>query len=412
MARHQKGGSKLKNIGFLFIRKGEIKEMARHQRGSILILSLLIIFVGAIIMAALMANLTTAMSATSASDERSLTYYAADSGVEDAVFWLNQGQELAGWTETEEEQWEREPYEINGRTVVVSVEHTGNHIYKITSRAITDSGANNRVESYISAPIGLDLTPFADNVITGDSSVVVRGNKGDVRGNITYVDSIECPGDPNCEESINGTITQDPDGIDWWPETEQLIEYFSDEVDKTDPYPWDSIEVTVTPTIGPLYRDGDLIIRSSVEGEYLTLTGTIYVTGELSIGQHDKEFTLDLNGQNIFVENPFTEAETCGDSVLVVGGKCTIIGAGSIIGIGDVCLLPSVAHGDDSFMLIMSAEGDTKFQPIGDFYGCIAGRTLVDVSPNIYMTQSIVDFPLDFPGAVKTLEILTYSIIK
>ena len=157
--------------------------------------------------------------------------------------------------------------------------------------------------------------------------------------------------------------------------------------------------MAANPTIGPLYRDGDLNIRSSVEGAYLTLNGTIYATGDITIGASDKNFTLDLNGQAMFAEGSLT-----------IGGKCTVIGSGAIIALGNIVTLPSVSNTSDDYIAILSVEGSVTFQPSGDFYGSISGAAGVDVSPNTCITQSSGEFPLGFPGTVDP-EILTYTIV-
>jgi len=387
---------------------------AGRKKGNILTITLLVMMVGAIIMALFFQYLGASLALAIRGEENANTYYAADSGFEDGFYWLQQGKELGGfwaWNEGEE-QWERENYELNDRTIQVGVEDTGDDIYKITSRAISDEGRNTVIESYIRMPKELDLTHFADYVLASNTSVNVQGNKGVVHGSVTYVDEIVCPSDPNCEESINGSIIQEPGGIDWWPETQQLIDYYSDEVDQSNPYPWDIIDVATNPTIGPLYRDGDLTIRSSVADAYLTLTGTVYVSELVSIGQSDQDFTLDLNGHTIFVEIsdlPYCKKD-CPEGVMTIGGKCRIVGSGAIIAIGDVLILPSVSHNSDDFIVIMSVEGSAQFQPNGDFYGSIAGAAGVNVQPNTMIKQSSGEFPLGFPGTVDP-EILTYTIV-
>ena len=357
--------------------------------------------VGAIIVAVFFQYLGASLALAIKGEEKANTYYAADSGFEDGFYWLQQGKEVGefwSWNQGEE-QWERENYELNDRTVQVGVEDTGDYIYKITSRAICDEGRNTVVESYVLMPPPLDLTHFADYVIASNADVTVMGARGTVHGNVTYVTDITCPSDPNCEESINGSITQQPGGIDWWPDTQQLIDHYLYEVGEIDPYPLDSIDIAFNPTIGPLYRDGDLSIMSSITDQYLTLTGTIYVTGSLSIGQVNKDFTLDLNGQAIFVEGSLT-----------IGGRCKLIGSGAVIALGDVVTLPSVSHSSEDFIVIMSVEGSTTFHPSGDFYGSIAGATGVDVQPNTMIKQGNSEFPLGFPGTVES-EILTYTIV-
>ena len=88
----------------------KMDNMAKNKKGYVLTMALVIMTVGAIIIVALLNHLNTSLLLSSKSEERAITYYAADSGFEYAFFFLQQGKELTGWNETEEQQWEREPY--------------------------------------------------------------------------------------------------------------------------------------------------------------------------------------------------------------------------------------------------------------------------------------------------------------
>ena len=113
-----------------------------------------------------------------------------------------------------------------------------------------------------------------------------------------------------------------------WPTGEQLSDFYFGQVEGLDPYPDDIIDVgsgtEVDPyLIGPLYYVGDLLqIKSSQVNAVAVLTrtvetpGVVYVAGDLEIGKTAQDFTLDLNGQTIYVE---------GD--IDMGGKCTIRGS-------------------------------------------------------------------------------------
>ncbi|MCK5654070.1 MAG: pilus assembly PilX N-terminal domain-containing protein [Dehalococcoidia bacterium] len=381
----------------------KMDNMAKNKKGYVLTMALVIMTVGAIIIVALLNHLNTSLLLSSKSEERAITYYAADSGFEYAFFFLQQGKELTGWNETEEQQWEREPYVIYDRTVAVSVvEDTGNQTYKITSTATADSGSSTIIESYVFEQT-FDLSPFGDNAITSNGDVTILGQEGGIEGNVTYSGTLNCPGDPDCAETINGTVTQDPDGIDWWMSTGECIDYFLSQVDASDPYLNPSIDANSISNIGPLYRQGDqgdLDIYSSQDGKTLTLNGTVYVTGDLDIGNHAKEFTLDLNDQTIFVEG-----------CLTIGGATTIEGSGCLIAIGDIFFSPNIASGEDDFLFTMSIEGFTTLNPGSTYYGSIAGNAEVTLQPGIqleWIAPDSVDFEL--PSGEPQQEILTYDI--
>lgn len=369
----------------------KMDNIAKNKKGYMLPLALIIMTVGAIIIVALLNHLNTSLLLASKSEERAITYYAADSGFEDAFFFLQQGKGLGNWTETGAQQWERDVYEINDRTVAVSiVEDTGNQTYKITSTATTDSGTSTIIESYVFEQT-FDLSPFGDNAITSTGDITIQPGSVIV-GDVLYTDSI------SGEENITGTVTPVAE-IDWWPSTGEYIDYFLSQVDDSDTYPNDSIDANSISNIGPLYRQGDLDIYSSQDGKTLTLNGTVYVTGDLDIGG-PKEFTLNLNDQTIFVEG-----------CLTIGGATTIAGSGCFIAIGDIFFSPNIASSEDDFLFTMSIEGCTQLNPGSTYYGSIAGNAEVTLQPNIqleWIAPDSVDFEL--PSGEPQQEILTYDI--
>ena len=369
----------------------KMDNMAKNKKGYMLPLALVIMTVGAIIIVALLNHLNTSLSLASKSEERAITYYAADSGFEDAFFFLQQGKGLGNWTETGAQQWERDVYEINDRTVAVSiVEDTGNQTYKITSTATTDSGSSTIIESYVFEQT-FDLSPFGDNAITSNGDITIQPGSVIV-GDVLYTDSI------GGEENINGNVTP-VDEIDWWLSTEEYIDYFLSQVDDSDPYPNPSIDANSISNIGPLYRQGDLDIYSSQDGKTLTLNGTVYVTGDLNIGG-PKDFTLDLNDQTIFVEG-----------CLTIGGATNITGSGCLIAIGDVFFSPNIASGADDFLFTMSIEGCTQLNPGSTYYGSIAGNAEVTLQPGIQLEWIAPDsVGFELPSGEPQQEILTYDI--
>lgn len=70
--------------------------MARSEKGHVLPLALVIMTVGVIIIGALLHHLNTSLSLASKSEERAITYYAADAGVEDAMWRLLNNQPPPG----------------------------------------------------------------------------------------------------------------------------------------------------------------------------------------------------------------------------------------------------------------------------------------------------------------------------
>jgi Tfp pilus assembly protein PilX len=396
MTRYQKGKTEPRTA-FTSKSKGDIQKMAKHQKGSILIITILVMFVGAIIMAALFSSLTTSLSASSASEERSFTYYAADSGVEDAFFWLERDKDLPGWAATEEEQWEREPYTINGRTVFVSVEDTGNQTYRITSTAATDTGSSTTVESYVfnsSRSLSVEAAIATNNTVRLWSGTSVTGNVLVPDGEESRVDN---------KGTLNGTIEPLPDP---WPTAEEVSNIFWDDVCQIDSFPYFWLDVAFEFPTGHFYKEGNLEITNSLPHTDAILEGTVYVAGDLDIGKGGssggvKDFTIDLNGQTIFVEG-----------TLQIYDKCTITGSGSIIALGDVLFGPKMQSDGSNYVFVMSVEGSLNLHPNGTFYGSAWGHDIVEVQPKADVVWVDPGSAGYISPTIDHLEILTYNIIQ
>jgi hypothetical protein len=428
--------------------------MDKGRKGAVLVLTLLVMFVGGIILGGLFMYLDTSLLLATRGEENAVNYYAADSGIEDALYWLQHGQEDQAWwdCDMDKEQCERDGYTLNytnyadnNRTVNVSVvkdpydsdTSVGNSTYLITSTATNKkSGASTKIESYVRA-VPLEFMKWDDAAITSNCSVYIQQGipGGMINGSVNYACTIACGGDGadcpiDAEEDADPMVPQHeccdnkvidyadnilpyPDGITWWPETWATIDFFSSMAEDQDAFHIDGdFEIDlVNPlyaNLGPLYIEGNLLIKSSSKDiERTTLNGILYVTGDLIIGGA-KEFILDLNDQVIFVEG---KGENTYD--IYIDEDCSFEGSGAIITIGDIYFQPKMLTEDDEFVMIMSLEGTVDLHPSGTFYGSINGYYAVDVSPNNAITQVDGDaFWNSLPNNDENIiKILTYDII-
>jgi hypothetical protein len=384
--------------------RGGIRIMARSKKGYSLVIVLVIMVMGVVIIGALSQYLGSSLLLATRSEERAINFYAADSGFEDTCFWIQNYKDLTGWTQSVENQsvWERDLYVVNGRTVDVDVIQVGNYTYKVTSSASMNDTVSTVIESYIVVTT-LNLSPLGDNAITSDSDISIRGNKGGVTGLVEYVGELDCPHDPDCEDSIVdrwNTVIQSPDGIDYWPSTQNLIHYFFHQVVDLEHFPDDIIDIAVNPTIGPLLRMEDLLIKSTDKNAYSSLNGTVYVKGDLTIGG-PQDFYLDMNHHNIFCEGDIT-----------MSGKSSIVGTGAIISIGRLYFGPKSSSSEDDFLFLMSSEGELVINPGSDFFGSIAGDIDVDLQPGVNMIWTDPkEHGFEFPS-IQIPRYRTYEIIQ
>ncbi|MCJ7471101.1 pilus assembly protein PilZ, partial [Candidatus Bathyarchaeota archaeon] len=185
-----------------------------------------------------------------------------------------------------------------------------------------------------------------------------------------------------------------------WPTAKDLIDWYGEDVEDATHYDSDTTInlYGVDQELGPLRVNGELTIKNSIDTDpppTLTLTGTIYITGDTLIGTTDKDFTLDLKGYTIFVASNSSNPQ----KALEIGGKCKIIGPGAIIAIGDVYFQPNIPVGMTDPIFVMSASGKTLLQPGGNFYGSVAGSVEVDLKPGTSLNYPQQGYGLlNFPG--------------
>jgi hypothetical protein len=259
------------------------------------------------------------------------------------------------------------------------------------------------IEAYIVVTT-LNLSPLGDNAITSDSDIWLLGQKGGVDGLVEYVGTLTCPNDPYCEDTIYdrwNSVTQSPDGIDYWPSTQNLIHYFFHQVDGLEPFPVDTIDISVNSTIGPLLREGDLSIQSTVKNAYSSLNGTVYVKGNLNIGSTNKDFTLNMSHHWIFCEGEIDMTD-----------KSAIVGTGAIISIGKLTFGPKSSSDADSFLFLMSSESDLIIHPSSNFYGSVAGDVDVRLFPGTDMVWTDPKEAGFFFPSIQIPRYRTYEIIK
>jgi len=382
------------------------KRLVRDEKGAAMILALILLLVGGLIVTPLLAHMGSGILAGEIYEKRTGELYAADAGIEDAIWRIQNPDKVQG-------AWPCNPSsppfvynitDVNGKRVQISVKYIDGSTYRISSTAISDDGSGTvattsgtQIEAYVS-PVTGNYSSITDHILTSQNEL-----EWAKKVNLVYDE----------EENAPAAYYTDP-----WPTPEELAQfYWQDVKDETHYYGDTEIDLKGTSCplgpiyvndegnnewssgLGPLYIDGELdILNSSNDEATLTLDGTLYITGDTLIGQNGKyTLTIDLNGHTIFVESSSADA-------IIVGSKCTVKGPGAIIAVGDVYFAPKGDVGsNEEPVFIFSVSGTTKLQPSGDFYGAIAGSVWVDVQPGytptiIYPPGGFEDDDLNFPG--------------
>ena len=350
--------------------KAIMKRATRQEEGNVLILVLVVLVVGGLILTPLLGLMSTGLLAGQVYEKKTAELYAADGGVEDAI-WKIQNPDESGLPYTcGDPPWsyDYETSDINGKHVHVYIDYLGEGTHRITSTATTDGGGNTTIEAYLAVSY-LDLAALLDNAIVSDDTIDIQPNN--------YIDGdIWLPDEQDLETSksvtIDGTVKDEDDMSLTWPTADQLSSYYLEDVEGA-PDPGPSIDVQYTNAIGPCYREGSLRVDNTGGNLTLTLQGTVYVTGDLAFIQPDQNnpYTINLNGHTIFVEG----------EIYFAPQRITVSGSGCIIAVGDINFQPSIASEGDGFVLVLSLEGEVNFQPSGDFTGCVAGNVHVQLQP-------------------------------
>ena len=362
--------------------KTSVKRAIRDEKGTVMILALILLVVGGLIIAPLLGFMGTGLIAGQVYEKKTDELYAADTGVEDAIWKMQNDVVKPPQSCGDPDHWSYNISDVNGKSVAVTitwVNNTTNTVtYHIVSTA-TGDGSGTKIEAYvIGTTVYGDFSGITDNVITS-------------LGEIDYPPIYEITYPEGAEPYSNYPP-------DYWPPGDELAAWYFEDVEDEEPYDSDTIDLYgVDQELGPIYRDGTLTIKnSSNTPATLTLTGTIYITGDTLIGTTGKDFTLDLNDNTIFVASDSADPQ----KALWIGGQCTLIGSGAIIAIGDIYFAPNTKAGVTDPVFIMSVEGTTTLQPGGDFYGSIAGSVEVQLQPD-----TSINYPeeggfgvINFPG--------------
>jgi len=380
----------------------KLGKLIRGQKGQATIsAAMILMLIGGILIPPCLGFAVVSLKASQSGEQVLKGRYAADSGVEAAIDQINHNSTSVA------------NFSLNDRNVSVNITKIIKKVYKIISTATSDSGDNTTIVCYYGA---LDYSSLLDNAISTNGELKIQpGN--DITGNISAPDcslvddcdfNCGCPDWTCCVDCPNCTKCCSEEPINW-PTAEELSEYYYNKT-KDYPYSGDTIDVATNPERGPLYRDGTLDIYNSDSKTVVnaTLNGTLYVTGDLEIGKAPQPFILNLNNQTIFVESNSTDPQ----KAIWVGKNVQIIGSGCIIAVGDIYFAPDGDVGSpDNFVLIMSVSGTITLQPIGDFYGAVAGNAEVDLLPgNTLVWTSYEGEGVDFPIGQTMMKRLSYTI--
>ncbi|AGG06814.1 MULTISPECIES: pilus assembly PilX N-terminal domain-containing protein [Dehalococcoides] len=356
-----------------------ISKRLRSQQGQALVIALIFLAIGALTLPPLMMLMGSALVQGTTFENRTASLYAADAGVEQAIWYLDPANSplIPGGLPTNIEDPSRTLPEItiDGRTVSVTLDYLAEDIYRIESTSIS-STETIKITAVVSDTYN-NYTDIMNHVITSQGDYIIQGGQASVT--------------PDTGDNAPIAFYDGP-----WPGANELSAFY---YVNTTPYASATLNVANYPTGVPeILRLGTLDIVATANAVY-TLEGDIYITGDTLIGMTGSNFTLDLNGHSIYVKS-----NTAGNQyALRIGGKCTLIGSGSIIAEGNIEFKPNLATSLSDYVFVLSVNGKTYMQPNGNFYGTLAGSTEVYLQNGSVTYSSPFDeygnYKIDFPGS-------------
>ena len=274
--------------------KSKVKKLLKRQDGQIFLIALVLLAIGGLMLPPLLSFMGTGIKVSELHEEEVLSLYAADAGIEDALYVLRYLPPM----DPTEFPYSGNISDINGNDVDyrIDIEIVGekSRRYKITSNAtdILDESLTT-VEVFVQVteiysaygilalngdidlggsvgigdPSGLPTNIHANGDIYSSSTTTVAGNATatgtisnvDVTGNYTITEHVDYEVTVGIDTSTNSTYYTD--AWNTWPH-------------------YGNLSVDNYTALGPAYIDGDLEIKNNGT---VNLTGHVWVTGKVKI---------------------------------------------------------------------------------------------------------------------------------
>ncbi len=368
----------------------KIMDFRKGESGQVLVFVVLTLFLAVLVIPPLLGFGFAAHRTAQIREDRMLKLYAADAGIEDAYFRLIMGSSSEDWGGNFTYPL---PQTINGCNVTVTVglnAYTGKYEVISTATPIVPGGSLGGAPLTVVSHMGLfDYSWYFDNAITSWGDVWIA-SQAITDGNVSLNGDIEPPGNPG---EITGTVDY---GVPAWPPTQFLKDYYWLQVEYGTMLIGSEKKINAGESVtwGGNYTSSNFTV--SGDGN-LTLDGTVYVKGDLTIKNNLKLF---LGNNTIFVEGKIVTGQ---------GGNPYIEGPGCLVAIGDIVFLPGQAN--EEFIFLFSGEGTIDLRPSGTFKGSICGQSTVDLQSGTEGVIQWVPYPvndegdpdLNFPGILGNL---------
>jgi len=370
------------------MKKTKLKGLATGEKGFTMVLAVILLLVGGLIVSSLLAYMGNGLLGGKTYEKRTAELYAADAGVEDAIWKIHHGE--VSLCAARPSQPPYYLYDLNGKTVEVVIEYVNNVTGSITYRVISTAATEGGTYTMVQADVDTKVFDLLAGALVSMSDITFKSDTHPctVMGDVYYVGQIN--GD---YDQVEGEERQVP--LTVFPTEDQIEGFanqFKDEALGGDTY--EGLKISKdTHFSKPVYVNGNLYIENDVTIE---LAGTIYVEGSITA---KKDYT--------------------------------VAGSGSIVAVGDIQLSKLPNYGIEGDTVIMSITGDITFKkdatinafvfaPNGDFaidknitvLGGLVGKSIEvkkDGSFTYVSKASSYGFPIWVPYGA---DILTYDVTQ
>jgi len=338
-----------------------LKIINQNESGWALVLTIALLGLGSLMLTPLLAYTGTGLDTEVTFENKTVELYAADAGIEDAIWQINNygaginfTQEILGtpypltglppYVEDTTGNplpvtWYTASYsiaDVNSKGVAIFIQYLDGIAYKVISTAISPDGSQTQIDTLIEPIYASEeawdkaITALNGNIeITGNFSATGSdGEDADIHAN----GDIVLKGQPEINGDASATGTIDPGNAD----------INGDQTTNAGAVPAPSINIdqylAESEATGNIY-DGDVAITGDPDNPL----GPMHITGDLTIGGNA---TVPLGGA-VWV-----------DGRIDVQGGSEIVGGFTIVAVGDIDLTGSSKLPLDQIPFVISVSGD------------------------------------------------------
>lgn len=156
-----------------------VKGAIRDEKGKVLIMVLVLLVLGGLILTPLLGLMSTGLVSGQVYEKKMYEYYAADAGVEDAIWKIMNDVEELPNSSCGNQSWSYDYsiLDINSRDVDITIEYSGDYTHLITSTATGEDGSSTTIQ----AAVTLDVeTVEGEDFFDSDWDVIEEG-EGDYK---------------------------------------------------------------------------------------------------------------------------------------------------------------------------------------------------------------------------------------